>query len=381
MRVMQIVGGRHLNGAIRHCHELTCALVRQGHDVALVHAKGAWIAGASTPKDVVRIHSPLTRSRAELSRIAAEARRLKIDVINSHSTSAHIFGMLLARFHGFRNVATCHEMHLQPHWWLHDRVIVASERVARFQRRWNRISAARLDIVPNFVAQERFRPTATTETVRDSLGIRHDSFLITVVGEVSRRKAQHRLVRVLPSLIAAGVDVQLVLVGPVRPDYQPRIEREILRHGLTGRVVIAGRRDDVPDILSASDCSCLPSRSEVMPLGILESMACGVPVVATDVGGVRECLRHGIDGFVVPVGRDRPLAEAILSLAIDAPLRRRMGEAARSAARMKFTPDACLPDILASYRKALPADSRAAISVTDITASASPRSMTAFGMP
>lgn len=381
MRVMQIVGGRHLNGAIRHCHELTCGLVEQGHDVALVHVEGAWVAGEATPADVVRIPSTLTRSRSELGRVAAEARRLRIDVINSHSTSAHIFGMLLARLHGFRNVATCHEMHLQPHWWLHDRVIVASERVARFHRRWNRIAASRIDIVPNFVAETRLRSGDATEAVRAGLGVPRDAFLVTVIGEVSRRKAQHRLVRVLPRLLTAGVDVHLTLVGPVRPDYRPRIEREIHRHGLAGRVTLAGRRADVAEILAASDCSCLPSRSEVMPLGILESLACGVPVVATDVGGVRECVRHGEDGFVVPVNRDRPLAEAILALALDPPLRQRMGDAARTAARTRFSPEACLPSILASYRRALPADRSAAISATGSTASASPRSMTAFGMP
>jgi glycosyltransferase involved in cell wall biosynthesis len=381
MRVMQIVGGRHLNGAIRHCHEVTCGLVEAGHDVALVHAAGAWVAGENTPGEVVRIPSTFARSRTELARVAAEARRLRIDVINSHTTSAHIFGMLLARAYGYRNVATCHEMHLQPHWWLHDRVIVASERVARFQRRWNRVPASRIDVVPNFVAETRMGSTASAEEVRAGLGVSPGAFLVTVVGEVSWRKSQHRLVRVLPRLLAAGVDVHLLLAGPVRADYRPRIEREILRQGLAGRVTLAGRRSDVEAILTASDCSCLPSRSEVMPLGILESLACGVPVVATDVGGVRECVRHGIDGFVVPVNRDRPLAAAILALALDPHLRRRMADAARIAARTRFSTEACLPAILASYRRALPADRTAAMPSTGSTASASPRSMTALGMP
>ena len=104
-------------------------------------------------------------------------------------------------------------------------------------------------------------------------------------------------------------------------------------------VHLIGLRNDVPDLLDAADIFVVPSQYEGMPLGVLEAMAKGLPVVATAVAGTPEAL--GGTGFLLPEPAEalvvEPLAAAIRELAVDADLRRASGEAARERAAQQFT--------------------------------------------
>jgi glycosyltransferase involved in cell wall biosynthesis len=102
---------------------------------------------------------------------------------------------------------------------------------------------------------------------------------------------------------------------------------------------LPGERDDIPDILRGLDCFVLPSLAEGISNTILEAMACGLPVVATDVGGNRELLEPGVTGELVPAADPAALAEAILGYAAD-PLRaRQAGRAGRELVERCFSMD------------------------------------------
>ncbi len=107
---------------------------------------------------------------------------------------------------------------------------------------------------------------------------------------------------------------------------------------LTGipSVELAGERDDVPDVLARADVFVLSSRSEGMPISVLEAMAAGLPVVATAVGGVPEIVVDGETGLLVPAGDADALADALRRLLADAALRRRQGAAGRRRAELLF---------------------------------------------
>ncbi len=100
-----------------------------------------------------------------------------------------------------------------------------------------------------------------------------------------------------------------------------------------------GERDDVPALLGAADLFVLSSVSEGMPISILEAMASRLPVVATDVGGVRELVADGQTGLVVPHSRPDRLAAALGRLADDEALRQAMGSAGLERARAEFSGD------------------------------------------
>jgi glycosyltransferase involved in cell wall biosynthesis len=102
------------------------------------------------------------------------------------------------------------------------------------------------------------------------------------------------------------------------------------------RIELLGARSDVPELLCSSDVFVLSSRSEAFPISILEAMAAGLAVVATDVGGVAEAVVHGETGLLVPPGDPHALAEALDLLLRDPDLRRRLGSSGRARAQRLF---------------------------------------------
>ncbi len=124
------------------------------------------------------------------------------------------------------------------------------------------------------------------------------------------------------------------------------------RLGLEGRIHLPGQCQDNADLLRAFDLFVLPSRQEGLGSALIEAMACGLPVVGTDAGGIPELIENGRNGFVVPREDPAALAEAILRLAGDDPLRNRMGSASMEMSR-RYSTERMARDTLAVYEEAL----------------------------
>src|SRR5205823_13173952 len=125
--------------------------------------------------------------------------------------------------------------------------------------------------------------------------------------------------------------VTLVGEGPGRPAVATDIRRLPAE-----RAELVGARRDVPELLAAADLFVLSSRSEGLPISVLEAMAAGLPVVATNVGGMPEVVVNGETGFLVPPAEPRALAEAVGRLLLDPELRQRFGAAGRRRAERRF---------------------------------------------
>jgi glycosyltransferase involved in cell wall biosynthesis len=155
---------------------------------------------------------------------------------------------------------------------------------------------------------------------------------LVTVGRLQAPKDTLTLVRALAELPRGACEAVIVGGGPDRP----AVESEARRLDLESVVHLAGERNDVPELLAASDVFVLSSRSEGLPLSILEAMAAGLPVVATNVGGVPELVVEGETGFLVPPGDPQALAGALERLLGDSTLRRRLGAAGRLRAERSF---------------------------------------------
>jgi len=168
------------------------------------------------------------------------------------------------------------------------------------------------------------------------------SLVFGTVGRLQAVKDQLNLVRAFAHWRAGGAAVaqaaRLVLVGdgPLRA----QVESEIEAAGLSQVVWLAGARDDVPAWMAAMDCFVLPSQAEGISNTLLEAMASGLPVVATDVGGNSELVVDGETGWLVPPQDPVALAGAMARLADDASMRQRMAAAARARAVSEFSLEA-----------------------------------------
>jgi len=146
-------------------------------------------------------------------------------------------------------------------------------------------------------------------------------------------------------------NAQLILVGD-GPE-RHRIERLIDKLDLRKNIMVTGYRSDVAEVMNCADALVMSSESENAPLTILEAMSCGLPVIASNVGGIPEQITDGENGFLIPLKNPEKIAEAALKLSTDEKLLAKMGAKARETVLQHFTKDKVLDQYLAAYESVL----------------------------
>jgi len=159
--------------------------------------------------------------------------------------------------------------------------------------------------------------------------------VVTVLAALRDFKGIRHAVAAWPEVVARYPEARLLLVGS-GPE-EPALRSQVAAAGLTGSVVFAGMRSDVPEVLRASDVVLLPSiHGENLPTVLMEAGACGRPVVASDVGGISDIVADGETGLLVPPGSVPGVAAAVLRLLDDPALAARMGAAGRRRVEERF---------------------------------------------
>ena len=195
-------------------------------------------------------------------------------------------------------------------------------------------------VVPNGVDTELFKPASVK-----------DSNLITWVGRLVPEKGLVHLFKAMRMVFEEHGDARFVLVGdgPLRTELMNLAKK----FGLGGRVDFVGSvgRVEVAGLLSRTSIFVFPSLREGLPLSVLEAMACGVPVVGSDIPGVNDVVKHGENGFLVLPRDSKALAEGVLALLDDGRLRRRFGEEARKVIVDNYGWDIVLNKVEKVYKK------------------------------
>ncbi len=154
-------------------------------------------------------------------------------------------------------------------------------------------------------------------------GISPQDFLILFVGELNSNKNQIQLIKAAENLVHRHEPVQCFLAGTGSD--RTLLEHEVKQRGLQSYVHFLGFRRDIPDLLEAADVVVLLSRREGLPKALMEGMAAGKPIVATNVRGCRDLVVDGETGFLVPVGDTEATVEALRRLLKDEELRKEFG--------------------------------------------------------
>jgi glycosyltransferase involved in cell wall biosynthesis len=352
MNILEIVSGRGVNGAVVHSRMLAEELAARGHRVTLVCRPGAWIERELRGSAVDVILSDLDRwPTAELRRVAEVVEARAIDIVHTHMSRAHFFGVLLKWFSPVAVVATAHSRRMQPHWMCNDGVIAVSAAVARFQRRYNRVAARRLRVIHPFVDVTRFAPPepGARQQLRETLGLAPQALAIGVVGSVFREKDLVTLVRALAAVRQSIPQACLVVVGDGPADYIAEVAAESDRLGQSAHVIWTGWRADVPEVMGALDLLTSTSVEEAFSLVAAEAMATGLPVVARRVGGIAELVVDGTTGVLVPADGHHDLVKAIVQLLGDRDRRREFGLAGRARSLECCSPETQVPMVEAMF--------------------------------
>jgi len=214
--------------------------------------------------------------------------------------------------------------------------VCVSSGVERFSRDVVGLDPNRLTVIPNGIDPSPF--DAAAPVTRASLGVSDDAFLALTVGRLDAQKGLPDLLSAAELVVAARDDWRLAIVGdgPLRHWI---VEQLASRPTLAGRVKWVGRRDDVPGLLRSADLLVHPSLWEGMPNVVLEAMASGLPVVATEVEGSEDLVVPGRTGWLVPSGDPTRLAGAILEAVDDPERARSLGKEGRVRVEGEFSID------------------------------------------
>jgi glycosyltransferase involved in cell wall biosynthesis len=283
-------------------------------------------------------------------RLARYMRARRIRVVHSFGFYANVFAIPTARLSGVKVVVASIRDTGDHLTWLQkalqkwvcraaDHVLVnaLAVRTVLLEQGYD---DARISVIRNGIDVERFRVPAAG-AVRGELGLPGDAPLVAVFSRLNRLKGIEYFLEAAALLAGRFESVRFLIVGDsVSQAYRDELEARAAALGLGERVVFAGFRSDVPELLAEVCVSVLPSLAEGLSNVVLEAMAAGVPVVATSVGGTPELVEDGVTGLLV-APRDAPaLAEAIGSLLSD-PLRRRaIGQAAQQRVAEQFSLEA-----------------------------------------
>jgi sugar transferase (PEP-CTERM/EpsH1 system associated) len=287
-------------------------------------------------------------------------RRERICIVHSHNYSAWLYSAIAARSLGrithvhteHSGVAAARRRYAAERWLsrVTTHVVAVSRHVEDILVQDVGIPRKRVRMIYNGVDTLRFAPDAVArDRVRAAFRLRPEDVLIGIVARLEKVKNHALLLRAFAPLRQEfDSAARLAIVGDGTE--RSTLERFAQEHGVSGGVDFLGERHDVPDLLRAFDIFVLTSVSEGMSVTLLEAMSCGLPVVATAVGGNLEIVADTVTGFLVGDGDVEALSRRLRLLVREPEVRARLGTAGRSRVLELFDQRGMLSDYMRLYR-------------------------------
>jgi glycosyltransferase involved in cell wall biosynthesis len=386
VKVLRVIARLNIGGPALHVAYLTAGLADRGYDTTLVagtvgrgEESMAGVADrrgvrVETLEELHREIAPIRDLRAILQ-LARVIRRERPTILHTHTAKAGAVGRIAAllagdarppivvhTFHGhvlrgyFSPLATLAFRTLERLLARMTTALVAVSPEVRDDLVRLGVAPASKFIVVRLGIELGERVGLDNEARRETrrlMGLGPDAFVVGWVGRMTAVKRTDDVVRALRELVDLGVDAYVCLVG----DGPDREHLEVLAHelGVIKRCLFVGYQDDVARFYNAIDVLLLPSVNEGTPVSVIEALAAERPAVATDVGGIPDVVRDGVDGYLVGVGQPAALAARLAELAGDPERRARMGAEGRARVMERYSVDRLVDDIDRLYRSLLEA--------------------------
>ncbi len=355
--VLLVITRGEPGGAQVHVLELVTGLVGNvafevviGDDEFLAQELRALGVPVHVLPELQRSISPATDLRA-LRTLIRIIRRVRPDLVHTHSTKAGVLGRLAAAAARVPSLHTAHAWSFSDGipWSRKSFAIPTEALIGRITTRFIVVSEADREVAARFhvtrPAQVRVIHNGVRDVPQRAAPDAPGRVDLTMVARMATPKDHALLLRALVG-IEGDFCLQFVGDGPDRA----AIEALAGELGVAGRIAFLGKRLDVADVLAASHVGVLISKQEGFPLVVLEAMRAGLPVLASDVGGIREAVEDQHTGLLVARGDEAGLRRALRRLIQDPPLRRRLGDAGRSAFLARFTAAEMATQTAAVYR-------------------------------
>ena len=204
------------------------------------------------------------------------------------------------------------------------------------------VPPGRITMIPQTVDVSRFHPVDAEQKAayRRELGLPADDLLAIYTGRLVSYKGVPLLLEAWENVCRTFKDAKLLVVGEGGVDIyncEAELRNFVESHHLQDNVMFTGARRNVDEYLKACDFLVFPTRNEAFGISLIEAMACGLPSISTNEGGIRDILDHERNGLMIEVGDSRQIEEAVVRMLRDPALRRSLGEAAHRTVMERYT--------------------------------------------
>lgn len=339
IRVIYVITDLERGGVPLHLYRLATRMSHEQFDIGVISLADVGPVGRMLQDAGVPVSACGGRSIADISvfwRLIRLLRAARPDILHSllfHANVACRLAGPVAGVPGRRIISEIQTAEIERRW--HLVVDNLTCRLCRFEignspsvvahlRRHAHVPGSRL--VCQWGAVDAAEIEAAQPARRADFGLSENEPVIIWVGRLDPIKGFEEMLEAFAGVCRSAA-ARLVLVG--EGDYRPAVESLIVKHRLHERVILLGQRTDVPALLKMADLFLFCSRTEGLPNAMLEAMAAGLPVIATDVSGCRDILTDGETGFLVRPGDAGEIMGAVLRILADPGVGRAMGRAAR----------------------------------------------------
>ena len=281
-------------------------------------------------------------------KVAKILREEKIEVIHTHNTQPLVDGTIGALMSGVKTIIhTDHarnfpdkRRYMFAEWLMSHfahKVVGVSEHTSEDLIKYEKISRKKILTIPNGIDGNRFSININKQEKRKELGIHGSGPIIGLGVRLTEGKGINYLLQAMPDIIKKFTDITLVIAGD--GPAADKLKKQTVELGITRNVLFLGPRLDIPELLKVFDIYVLPSLSEGLPMVLLEAMAAGCPIVATNVGGIPTLIKHGDNGSMVEPKNPQALASEIIKLLSSQELRSQYSKKALETFQESYSAD------------------------------------------
>lgn len=266
-------------------------------------------------------------------------KKRRIHIVRTHKYRSNFYGRPAARLAGVPVISSEHNIYLDKELRLSrrlinkllsgitDKMVAVSEAIRNDIIKYDRVNPSKVLVMRNGVDTERFNGMTDPSDVRKEFSLKEEDIILGFIGRLVLNKGLKYLIDTVAILKKEVKNLKLFIVG--KGGLMDELKDMAKKNNVHENVIFTGERRDIPAMLSCFDIFIMPSIKEGLPNALLEAMASGKPVVATDIGGIPEVIKNGTNGLLVPPHDPGSLAEAIRSLIENKSLAKKTGQAAR----------------------------------------------------
>jgi glycosyltransferase involved in cell wall biosynthesis len=313
MNILFMYTGMDIGGAQRVIVDLIKQLQSDSVNCVLVSCNGEMLneikeAGIKNYILPLKSKSPISLLK-NIKAVVDICKKENIDIIHSHHRLTTLIGLIISKFCKVKLIHTEHNVFPDKNWInVRGKNIIAVSNMVRGNLLKHNVKEENIRVIYNGININK-NPVEKTRSLLEEYNLKVSSVNIGVIARYSKQKAHLFLLAAIKELIEQEYDINLLLIG--EGEERGNIEEFIHEHGLSDRVKLTGNRTNVIDIINQLDFFVLPSIYEGLPISVLEIMSQGKVLIATNVGGNKEVINNGENGFLIESGDTKALLETI----------------------------------------------------------------------